>query len=137
MFTSGNKRSSSSSIKFRSFAIKSASLASLKVAIFQLQAALLRHVLRKVCLQLGRERHNSRARPSPRATSSHRPPSSVLLRKVPILATGRERQLRRRARQKYPEGSGSRTPSCYGRDVFGLEYLNLQRLIMMFKFSMK
>ena len=43
-----------------------------------------RHALRKVCLQLGRERHCSRARPSPRATSSRRPPSSVLLRKVPI-----------------------------------------------------
>ena len=84
VFTSDNNRSSSSSIKFRSFAIKSASLASPKVAIFQLQAALLRHVLRKVCLQLGRERHDSRARPSPRATSSRRPPSSVLLRKVLI-----------------------------------------------------
>ena len=44
-----------------------------------------RHALRKVCLQLGRERHSSRARPSPRATSSRRPPSSVLLRKVPII----------------------------------------------------
>ena len=30
---------------------------------------------------------------------------------------GRERQLRRRAQQKYPEGSGSRPPSCCGRDV--------------------
>ena len=40
--------------------------------------------MRKVCLQLGRERHSSRARPSPHATSSRRPPSSVLLRKVPI-----------------------------------------------------
>ena len=40
-----------------------------------------RHALGKVCLQLGRERHSSRARPSPHATSS---PSSVLLRKVPI-----------------------------------------------------
>ena len=39
-------------------------------------------MLRKVCLQLGRERYCSRARPSPRATSSRRPASSVLLRKV-------------------------------------------------------
>ena len=39
-------------------------------------------MLRKVCLQLGRERHCTRARPSPHATSSHRPASSVLLRKV-------------------------------------------------------
>ena len=44
-----------------------------------------RHALRKVCLQLGRERHSSRARPSPRATLSRRPPSSVLVRKVPII----------------------------------------------------
>ena len=34
---------------------------------------------------LGRERHDSRARPSPRATSSRRPLSSVLLRKVPSI----------------------------------------------------
>ena len=33
------------------------------------------------------------------------------------LATGRERHLGRRAQQKYPEGSGSRMPSCRDRDA--------------------
>ena len=42
-----------------------------------------RHALHKVFLQLGWERHSSRARLSPCATSSGRPPSSVHLRKVP------------------------------------------------------
>ena len=45
-------------------------------------------MLRKVCLLLGRERHCSRARASPRATSSRRTASSVLLCKVATIFSG-------------------------------------------------
>ena len=39
-------------------------------------------MLRKVCLRTGRQRHSSRARPSPHANTSRRPLRAVLLRKV-------------------------------------------------------
>ena len=39
-------------------------------------------MLRKVCLRTGRQRHSSRARPSPPANTSRRPLRAVLLRKV-------------------------------------------------------
>ena len=39
-------------------------------------------MLHKVCLGTGRQRHSSRARPSPHANTSRRPLRAVLLRKV-------------------------------------------------------
>ena len=42
-------------------------------------------MLRKVCLRTGRQRHRSRARPSPHANTSRRPLRAVLLRKVSIV----------------------------------------------------
>ena len=71
-------------------------------------------MLRKVCLQLGRERDCSRARPSPRATSSRRPASSVLLRKVPTVRhalrildpEGVSERLRHRLQRRQYKGRG-------------------------------
>ena len=89
VFTSDNNRTSSSSIKCVYIICDQKHFSRLsKGGHFSTTSGLVTtcspHALGKVCLQLGRERHSSRARPSPHTTSSHRRPSSVLLRKVPI-----------------------------------------------------